>query len=63
MSNIANRRHDISDQVWNLLESYLPGRKGLWSDKQKIIGNLSMVYYEYCVLCAPWRDLPPYYGC
>jgi len=26
----AHRRHDISDEVWKLLEPHLPGRKNLF---------------------------------
>lgn len=26
----AYRRHDLSDETWALLESHLPGRKGVW---------------------------------
>lgn len=26
----AHRRHDISDNVWHLLEPHLPGRSGSW---------------------------------
>ena len=27
----ADRRHDISDQTWDLLEPLLPDRRGEWS--------------------------------
>ena len=26
----SHRRHDISDEVWRLLEPHLPGREGVW---------------------------------
>lgn len=26
----SHRRHDISDEVWTLLETHLPGRQGIW---------------------------------
>ena len=29
-SKLAHRRHDISDEIWALLEPHLPGRKGVW---------------------------------
>jgi len=29
-SKPAYRRHYISDETWALLESHLPGRKGVW---------------------------------
>jgi len=62
MSNVAHRRHDISDQVWNLLEPYLPGRKGLWGGMAK--DNRLFINGVFWILRtgAPWRDLPPDYG-
>ena len=32
---LAHRRHDISDQVWALLEPHLPGRAGAWGGVAK----------------------------
>ena len=29
-SEMAHRRHDISDRAWGLLEPHLPGREGVW---------------------------------
>ncbi len=62
MSNIAHRRHDISDQVWNLLEPHLPGSKGLWGGRAK--DNRQFINAVFWILRtgAPWRDLPPDYG-
>jgi len=46
MSNVAHKHHDISDQVWNLLEPDLSGRKGLWGGQAKeTITSLSMSLY------------------
>ncbi len=28
--SLAHRRHDISDELWNKIESNLPGQKGCW---------------------------------
>lgn len=44
----AHRRHDITDKVWNLLESRLPGEKGTGVELPKIIGDLSMLYFGLC---------------
>ena len=31
----AYRRHDITDQVWALLQPHLPGREGTWGGVAK----------------------------
>jgi transposase len=58
----AYHRHDISDQVWRLLEEHLPGRKGSWGgvgyDNRKFISAVFWILRTG----APWRDLPPDYG-
>lgn len=58
----AHRRHDITDQVWGLLEPHLPGRIGSWGGKAK--DNRRFVNAVFWILRtgAPWRDLPPDYG-
>lgn len=60
--NPAYRRHDISDEVWALLEPPLPGRKGLWGglaeDNRRFINAVCWILRTG----APWRDLPPEYG-
>jgi transposase len=35
MTIAAYRRHDISDNVWNLREPHLPGREGIWGRRAK----------------------------
>ncbi len=35
-------RHDISDELWNKLESHLPGRRGKWGGIAKDIINAVM---------------------
>jgi len=62
MAEPAYRRHDISDRVWRLLESSLPGRKGVWGGKAK--DNHLFINAVFWILRtgAPWRDLPPDYG-
>jgi transposase len=58
----AYRRHDITDQVWALLESHLPGREGRWGGVAK--DNRLFINAVFWILRtgAPWRDLPPTYG-
>ena len=58
----AHRRHDISDNVWALLEPHLPGREGVWGGRAQ--DNRRFINAVFWVLRtgAPWRDLPPDYG-
>ncbi len=58
----AHRRHDISDHVWSLLESRLPGRKGVWGGIAR--DNRTFINAVFWILRtgAPWRDLPPDFG-
>ena len=55
-------RHDISDEVWALLEPHLPGQRGQWGgiaqDNRRFINAVFWVLRTG----APWRDLPPDYG-
>lgn len=55
-------RHDISDEVWALLEPLLPGRKGTWGGNAR--DNRTFINAVFWILRtgAPWRDLPPDYG-
>ena len=58
----AHRRHDLSDEAWELLEVHLPGRKGVWGGIAK--DNRLFINAVLWILRtgAPWRDLPPDYG-
>jgi transposase len=58
----SHRRHDISDEVWALLEPHLPGRSGVWGGVAK--DNRLFINAVFWILRtgAPWRDLPPDYG-
>ncbi len=58
----THRRHDVSDKVWSLLESNLPGRKGIWGGVAK--DNRQFINAVFWILRtgSPWRDLPPDYG-
>ena len=61
MSN-PQRRHDVSDEAWTLLEPILPGQKGQWGgiakDSRLFINGVFWILRTG----APWRDLPPEYG-
>jgi len=58
----AHRRHDITDNVWALLEPHLPGREGVWGGRAQ--DNRRFINAVFWILRtgAPWRDLPPDYG-
>ncbi len=62
MANNAYQRHDISDRIWGILESLLPGRAGSWGgvaqDNRRFINAVIWILRTG----APWRDLPPTYG-
>jgi len=55
-------RHDITNEVWAILEPHLPGRKGSWGgvaeDNRRFINGVFWILRTG----APWRDLPPTYG-
>ena len=55
----AHRRHDISEEVWKVLEPHLPGRAGTWGGTAQ--DNRRFVNAIFWILRtgAPWRDLPP----
>jgi transposase len=55
-------RHDISDEVWEILEPLLLGRRGQWGGVAK--DNRTFINAVFWILRtgSPWRDLPPDYG-
>ena len=58
----SQRRHDITDEAWALLEPLLPGQSGQWGGVAK--DNRLFINAVFWILRtgAPWRDLPPEYG-
>jgi transposase len=59
---LAHRRHDISDKMWDILEPELPGKRGDWGGIAK--DNRRFINAVFWILRtgATWRDLPPDYG-
>ena len=62
MQQADYHRHDLSDEVWVLLEPLLPGQRGQWGGIAK--DNRCFLNAVFWILRtgAPWRDLPPDYG-
>jgi len=60
LMSAAYRRHDISDEVWTLLESHLPGREGVWGGRAR--DNRQFINAVFWILRtgAPWRDYRPH---
>lgn len=56
------QRHDISDELWNLLEPHLPGKKGTRGGQARDNRLFLNAIFWIFRTGAPWRDLPPYYG-
>ena len=58
----AQRRHDLSDEAWALIESHLPGQTGQWGGVAR--DNRLFINAVFWILRtgSPWRDLPPEYG-
>ena len=58
----AFKRHDISDEVWELLCPHMLGQAGQWGGIAK--DNRAFLNGVLWILRtgAPWRDLPPCYG-
>lgn len=58
----SQHRHDISDNVWELLCPLLPGQAGQWGgiadDNRRFLNGVFWTMRTG----APWRDLPPDYG-
>jgi transposase len=55
-------RHDISDEIWELLEPHMTGKPGQWGGIAE--NNRRFINAVFFVLRTgtPWRDLPPDYG-
>ncbi len=53
-TELSHRRHDISDELWNKLESHLPGRRdqggGIAKDNRAFINAVMWIFRT----SAPW---------
>ncbi len=58
----SHRRHDLSDEVWSLLEVHLLGRQGSWGGIARDNRQFINAVFWIMRTGAPWRDLPPDYG-
>ena len=58
----TQRRHDISDGVWELLKPHLPGQAGQWGGIAQDNRNFINAVFWILGTGAPWRDLPVDYG-
>ena len=58
----VHRRHDISDELWEILRPHLPGREGIRGVTAK--DNRLFINAVFWILRtgSPWRDLPPDFG-
>jgi transposase len=59
----AQHRHDISDEMWEIISPNLPGQSGSWggsnaNDTRTFINGVFWILRTG----APWRDLPPSCG-
>ena len=59
----SQHRHDISDEVWEILSPHLPGQSGQWGGNNAK-DNRTFINGVFWILRtgAPWRDMPPSYG-
>ena len=59
----SQHRHDIKDEVWEILSPQLPGQAGQWGGSNaKDIRTFINGCFWILRTGAPWRDLPPSYG-
>ena len=61
MSESYNR-HDISDELWNLIEPHTIGNKGTWGGNAKDTRKFINAVLWIIRTGSPWRDMPPSYG-
>ena len=60
--DLGLHRHDITDNMWDLIKDHLPGRKGMWGGLAH--NNRRFINAVFWILRtgSPWRDLPSEYG-
>ena len=61
ITEVAFKRHDISDDLWKKIELHLPGQTERWDgiaiDNRKFFNAVMWIIRTG----APWRGLPPEY--
>ncbi|WP_323732404.1 IS5 family transposase [Candidatus Bandiella euplotis] len=60
--DLGLHRHDITDNMWDLIKDHLPGREGTWGGLAH--NNRRFINAVFWILRtgSPWRDLPSEYG-
>lgn len=61
-SAMATRRHELTDEQWNAIKDFLPGRKGTPGVTAKNNRVFLNAVFWIARTGAPWRDLPDRYG-
>ena len=58
-----SHRHDMTNEVWAVLEEHLPKQKGEWGGSNANDNRLFVNAVLWILQTgAPWRDMPPSYG-
>ena len=60
--NASCHRHDMSDELWALIEPHTIGNKGTWGGNAKDTRLFINAVFWILRTGAPWRDLPSTYG-
>ena len=60
--NQSITRHDLSDELWALIEPYTIGNKGSWGGNARDTRQFVNAVFWILRTGAPWRDLPSLYG-
>ena len=60
--NESYNRHDISDELWALIEPHTIGNVGTWGGNAKDTRTFINAVFWILRTGAPWRDLPSSYG-
>ena len=56
------RRHEISDEQWNIIKDHLPGKEGDPGATAKDNRLFINAIFWIAKTGAPWRDLPERFG-
>ena len=56
------RRHDLTDAAWAVIEPHTIGNKGSWGGNARDTRQFINAVFWILHTGAPWRDLPAEYG-